>query len=190
MNFEIDLIKFLQSGRTPFFDVSFQVISAIGSTIGVVAVCLLFLIFKRKLCFWYLFTYGFVYLTVNILKVSVQRTRPFNVTDSIQNIGDVVHGFSFPSGHVACATALAIFLGYFLFQFFKSKGIRIGIVIACTLYVCLVALSRMYLGKHFLTDVVAGAIISAVICVLGLILMHFAQKKNKVNKDEIKNGNF
>lgn len=187
MNFEIEIIEFLQSGRCQFFDVSFQIISALGSTLGVVALCLLFLVKKPKLCFWYLLSYGFVYLTVRILKETVQRVRPFNVTDAIANIGDTVTDFSFPSGHVACATAIAIFLGYFLFQYFKSRGMRVGIVLSCSVYVVLVALSRMYLGKHFLTDVLAGAIISAVICSLGLLLMHFASKKKKVKENENKN---
>lgn len=188
MDFEIKIIEFLQSGRSPFFDVSFQLISAIGSTMGVVAACLLFLLFKRKLCFWYLFSYGFVYLTVSIMKNSIQRMRPFNVTDIIENIGDVVTGFSFPSGHAACATAIAIFVGYFLFQYFKSKGTRVGIVLSCCLYVGLVCLSRMYLGKHFLTDVLAGVAVSAVICALGLTLMYFVNKRKKVKTNEITNG--
>lgn len=183
MDFEIKLIEFLQSGRNPFFDMSFQVISAVGSVLGVIAVCLLFLLFKRKLFLWYLFSYGFVYLAVSILKETVERVRPFNVTDSIANIGDVVHGFSFPSGHAACATAIAIFVGYFLFQYFNQKSTRIGIVSSCVLYVGLVCLSRMYLGKHFLTDVLMGVVVSSVICVLGLLLKKFVEKKKKVRNE-------
>lgn len=188
MDFEIKIIQFLQSGRSTFFDVSFQMISAIGSTIGVIAVCLLFLLFRKKICFWYLFSYGFVYLAVSLMKDTIQRVRPFNVTDTIENIGDVVTGYSFPSGHAACATAIAIFVGYFLFQFFKKKGTRVGIVLSCSLYVALVCLSRMYLGKHFLTDVIAGVAVSATICALGLTLMYFVNKKKKVKNNEITNG--
>lgn len=179
MDFEIELIKFLQSGRNQFFDVSFQVISTVGSVLGVVAFCILLLCTKRKLLFWYLFSYGFVFLTVGILKHTVERIRPFNVSDSIINIGDAVNSFSFPSGHTACATAIAIFLGYLLFQYFQKKSTRIGIVLTCCVYVGLVALSRMYLGKHYLTDVIAGIVISATICVLGLIFMKIIQKKRK-----------
>lgn len=179
MGFEIKLIEFLQAGRSPFFDMSFQVLSAIGSVLGVVALCILFLLFKKELCFWYLFSYGFVLLTVNIMKNCIQRVRPFNATDTIKNIGDVVTGYSMPSGHAACATAIAIFMAYFLFQYFTKKSTRVGIVVACSLYVGLVCLSRMYLGKHYLTDLLAGIAVSATICALGLVLMHFAQKGRK-----------
>lgn len=177
MDFEIKLIEFLQSGRNMFFDTSFQIISAVGSTLGVVSLLLLLLLFKRKLCFTYILTYGFVYLGVFVMKNLVQRVRPFNVTDTIANIGDVVHGYSFPSGHAACATAIAVFVGYFLFQFFTKKSTRIGIVLSCCLYVGLVCLSRMYLGKHFLTDVLMGVVLSAVICFVGIWFMRFIEKK-------------
>ncbi len=179
MDFEIKIIEFLQSGRNTFFDVTFQVLSQIGSVLGVIAVCVLFLCFKYKLSFWYLFTYGFVNLIVQIVKSVVERVRPFNVTDTIISIGDAVHDYSFPSGHAASATAIAIFLGYFLFQYFKGKGARVGIVISLVLYVGLVCLSRMYLGKHYLTDLIAGVVISALICVLGIWFMKFCQRHRK-----------
>lgn len=185
MNFEIRLIEFLQAGRNAFFDVSFQAISIIGSLVGIIALCIFFLIFDKKLLFWYLFSYGFVYLCVSIVKHLVKRPRPFNVSDNIINIGDMVQEFAFPSGHAACATAIAIFLGYFLWQHFKKKTYRICIIISCAIYVGLVCLSRMYLGKHYLTDVLGGVVISAIICIDGLILMNFIKKRLK---NENKNG--
>lgn len=188
MDFEIKIIKFLQSGRSQFFDVSFQMISAIGSVIGVVALVLFFLKFKAKMSFWFLITYGFVFLTINTIKLLVSRARPFAVCDDIQNIGDSVTDFSFPSGHAACATAIAIFIAYFLFSKFKTTSMRVCVGLSCALYVGIVCLSRMYLGKHFLTDVLAGVAISAVICIAGIMFMRYCAKK-KETKNEIKNGN-
>lgn len=181
MDFEIKLIEFLQGGRTPFFDVSFQVISLIGSYVGAVALVLLFLFTKhrRGYAFWFLFTYGFTYLVQSSLKVLIARDRPFNVSDNIMNIGDVVTSYSMPSGHVVCATLIAVFLGAYLFSFYKSKGIRTMICLALIVYVGLVALSRMYLGKHFLTDTLAGLALGAVFGMLGLILMWQFNKRRK-----------
>ena len=182
MGFEIKLIEFLQSGRTPFFDVSFQVISLIGSYVGAVALVLFFLIFKRKYAFFFFFTYGFAYLTQSIMKNAIMRERPFNVSDSIVSIGDTVTSFSMPSGHVVCATLIAIFLGAYLFSIYKKKGSRALIVVALVVYVGLVMLSRMYLGKHFLTDVLAGAGVAIVFGVLGLLLMYFYDKRKKTKR--------
>ena len=174
MDFEIKIIEFLQAGRTPFFDVAFQVISLIGSFVGAVALVILFLFTKRKYAFWFLFTYGFTYLAQSLLKTTIQRERPFNVSDTIMNIGDTV-------------TMIAIFLGAFLFSIYKKKGQRVWVVLALTLYVGLVMLSRMYLGKHFLTDVLAGAGLSIVFGILGLLLMRLWDKRKK--KNENSNGN-
>lgn len=187
MEFEIKLIEFLQSGRNPFFDTTFRLISMLASAVGVVAVCLLFLFTKRKMLFWYLFSYGFAALLIWILKDQVQRVRPYNLTDTIFCIGDAATDFSFPSGHSACATAMAIFVGYSLFTYYKQTSTRVGIVLGCGLFVGLVGLSRMYLGMHYLTDVLAGIGISAVICTIGIILMRIYEKQQK-EKHETETG--
>lgn len=182
MEFEIKIIEFLQAGRTPFFDASFQVISMIGSYVGAVALVIFFLFTKKRYAFWFLFTYGFAYLTQSILKESIARPRPFNVSDTIANIGDVVTDFSMPSGHTVCATLIAIFLGAYLFSIYKKKGQRVWILLALAVYVGLVMLSRMYLGKHFLTDVIAGLGLGIIFGVLGLVLKYFYDKYKEKNK--------
>ena len=55
-------------------------------------------------------------------------------------------------------------------------------------YVGLVCLSRMYLGKHYLTDLLAGIIVSAVFCTLGILFMNYVRKKKEFYKGENKNG--
>lgn len=188
MDFEIKIIEFLQAGRTPFFDGAFQVISLIGSYVGAVALVIFFLFTKKRYAFWFLFTYGFAYLTQNILKEAIARPRPFNVSDTIVNIGDVVTDFSMPSGHTICATLIAIFLGAYLFSVYKKKGQRVWVTLALVVYVGLVMLSRMYLGKHYLTDVIAGMSIAVVFGVLGLLLKYYYEKykdKNKKQKENI-----
>lgn len=187
MDFEIKLIEFLQSGRSPFFDATFKIISAIGSVTGVVVLCLLFLFTKRKMLFWYLLSYGITALLIWVLKDQVQRVRPYNLTETIVCIGEASTDFSFPSGHSACATAMAIFVGYNLFTSYKQTSTRVGIVLGCGLFVGLVGLSRMYLGMHYLTDVIAGIVISAVICTLGIILMRIYEKQKR-EKYETENG--
>lgn len=183
MDFEIRLIEFIQAGRSPFFDLAFQIISYIGSAFGLIAVGLILLCYKRKLCFWYVLTYGFVFLINNVLvKNLVHRVRPFVASDTIMNIGDKVTDFSFPSGHMACAVTIAIFLGYFLFQYFHKTSTRFGIVLCLCVYIGLVALSRMYLGKHYLTDLLGGMAIAGVICALGLVCMWLYHKKKGQTK--------
>ena len=65
--------------------------------------------------------------------------------------------YSFPSGHTAGATVLYGFLAVLLLTFVRQPSWRALIVTAATVMVALVALSRVYLGVHYLSDV-AGAI--------------------------------
>ena len=187
MDFEIKIIEFLQAGRSTFFDSAFKMISALGSVVGVVVVSLLFLMKKRKVFFWYLLSYAVAAGLIWVLKSQIHRIRPYDAAESILCLGGASKDFSFPSGHSACATAIAIFIGYALFTYYKKTWTRVGIVFGCGLYVALVGISRMYLGMHYLTDVLAGIAISAAFCVLGIILMTIYQKQKK-GRNEIKNG--
>ncbi len=187
MDFEIKIIEFLQSGRSTFFDTTFKLISAIGSVVGVVVLCLLFLFAKRKLLLWYLISYAVAALLIWVLKDQIHRVRPYNASDSVFCIGGASTDFSFPSGHSACATAMAIFVGYALFTYYKKNWARVAIVTGCSLFVGLVGLSRMYLGMHYLTDVLAGIAISAFFCTIGIIVMRLYEKQKK-GRNEIKNA--
>lgn len=187
MEFEIKLIKFLQAGRNQFFDVSFQAISLLASVVGVVFFVLFLLRYKPSLVFWYAFAYGMVALLVSVLKVLVARERPFAVDGEIAIIGDAESDFSFPSGHTACAVTIAIFLGTFLFEQAKDKKTKFWITFSLTIYVLLVMISRMYLGMHYLTDILVGAAVPVIVCPCVLATRRYFQKK-KGDNDENQDG--
>ncbi len=71
---------------------------------------------------------------------------------------------SFPSGHTSNAALL--FMVYYLFAALDKKKIKTGVKIAAVAWIAVVMLSRILCGAHFLTDVCAGAMITA-----GIILM-------------------
>ena len=189
MEFELELIKFLQSGRNQFFDVTFQAISMLASVVGVVIFVLFLLKYNPRLTFWFALAYGLVALLVSILKVTIARPRPFAVDEEILLIGDAPSDFSFPSGHTACAVSIAIFLGHFLLAKATDKKTKCWIVLSLVLYVLLVMTSRMYLGAHYLTDVLGGAALATIICLCVLSLMKIIKKGTKEFKYENQDGN-
>lgn len=188
MDFEIEIIKFLQSGRNQFFDISFQAISLLASFVGVVVFILFLLRYNAKMTLWFLIAYSMTALVISLCKVIVARARPFAVDEEIQLIGNISSDFSFPSGHTACAVSIAMFMGSFLFEKATTKMSKFWICTSLVLYVLLVMLSRMYLGAHYLTDVLVGAFVSGIICLCILSLTKFV-RKDRGREHENKNGN-
>ncbi|MGZ3955366.1 MAG: phosphatase PAP2 family protein [Flavisolibacter sp.] len=92
------------------------------------------------------------------LKVVVQRPRPFTSYPSIQKAGEG-DGSSFPSGHVSIAFTTATSLSLLNHKWY--------VVVPSFAWASTVAYSRMALGVHYPSDVLAGAIIgsaSALVC--------------------------
>jgi undecaprenyl-diphosphatase len=84
-----------------------------------------------------------------LLKISVTRLRPFiDIPNlNIKKIG--IDKYSFPSGHTTGAFSLAVIIALY-FPIFGFITIPLA---------CLVGISRMYIGVHYPTDVIVGAIL-------------------------------
>ncbi|MHA1733615.1 MAG: phosphatase PAP2 family protein [Promethearchaeota archaeon] len=108
-----------------------------------------------------------VQLVVLPLKFFVKRKRPFEVFESVQN-----HDFrvntrtkSFPSGHCVLWVLFNVLL-YVLFQ-----NVYIFYFFAATLPI--IAISRVVLGVHFVSDVVFGVFIGVLVTLLTLLLLPY-----------------
>jgi membrane-associated phospholipid phosphatase len=111
-------------------------------------------------------TVGGVIVNVT-LKTAYERARP-HFEDPIVMLGT----YSFPSGHTAAATIFYGTLAAFLVTRYRKPRLRVAIVLAAMAMVVLVAVSRMYLGAHYFSDVVAAAASSTVWLVLCLSGVH------------------
>ena len=68
----------------------------------------------------------------------------------------VESSYSFPSGHAMESLVVYGMLAYFAVLALRAWKWRVAAVVATTLLVLLIVLSRMYLGVHYLNDVAAG----------------------------------
>lgn len=86
-----------------------------------------------------------------LLKHSYQRARPSFEVPLL-----TLPTFSFPSGHTLAATVFYGVLACYLWTQARSPAERAALVVGALLMVALVAFSRVYLGVHYLTDVLAA----------------------------------
>ena len=107
-----------------------------------------------------------------VLKTEVGRLRPSLLPD-----GAVEGLYSFPSGHAASTTLvfglLAVVAGHAM-----GRWSRAVLVSSAAMVVCLVAFSRLYLGVHWLGDVLAGiAVAAAIVAVFGVVLEAYPARR-------------
>lgn len=90
------------------------------------------------------------FITNLLLKNMVMRIRPYEIVEGLSFIGKKPSDFSFPSGHSTCSMASSVVLFLYLPKKYGSVVLVLGI---------LICLSRLYVGVHYPTDVLAGAVI-------------------------------
>ena len=86
-----------------------------------------------------------------LLKHFFHRQRPV-----FENPLVTIESFAFPSGHAMGATLLFGLLAVIALRFVRATAARVAIVIAAVSIIALIGLTRIYLGAHFLTDVLAA----------------------------------
>jgi membrane-associated phospholipid phosphatase len=174
MGFEIDIIIWLQNFRSVFTDAVFEFFTMFGEEeILIVLLGYIYWCYDKKLGELLGITI-FISLGLNsFLKLIIARPRPFMVDNRIVNVRPSTSGgYSLPSGHTQTAATTYFSL------YFNTNRKRIMLILAIVI-TTLVAISRMYLGVHYLTDVLLGG-------ALGIGLAYGFSRVSK-NKELIKN---
>ena len=140
------------AGATEFF-IAMTIIGGPVSLAVIVAIVLAVLLFKRRFR-WA----GYVLVTcaggavLNLeLKRYFARARP-DVAEMLR----LAHGYSFPSGHAMGSTVTFGALAYIAFRIARTWKWKAGALAFAITMVVSVALSRVYLGAHWISDVGAG----------------------------------
>jgi undecaprenyl-diphosphatase len=153
---DLDISKFIQSFRSDFLDAFFLFITQFGDdTVFLIVAAFLYWTFDKK--FAYRFIMFFLYGAVlnGSLKFLTDTPRPYDeYPEQIQLIGEGSLGTSLPSGHAQNSTTMALVLAEKHRQFGK------WFTTFLTAMVVLVMLSRLYLGEHYLSDVIFGSAIA------------------------------
>jgi undecaprenyl-diphosphatase len=157
--------------------------TALGST-GVLTVMVLaiagFLAMTRKgaAALFVLFSVAGGVLIGQTMKWAYARPRPELVPH-----GAEVFTASFPSGHSMMAAVVYLTVGALLARTQADRGVKVYILIVAVLLTVLVGASRVYLGVHWPTDVLAGWALGGLWALVCLVAMLWLQSRGRVEED-------
>lgn len=165
---EVNIVKFIQSGANPFWDVIFKSVTYAGSFYALAIMFMIFYYGVNK-------KYAFSFLVGSIgacganfaLKHIINRPRPWQASNLIE-AKTVESGYSMPSGH--SQTVASVASGACMYKKAKRRDNVITIAVFSIIAI-LVAFSRLYLGHHYLTDVVCGLILGAVVTSVAIYIV-------------------
>ena len=135
----------------------------LGGALVLVGVSLMIaaIIRNKKISIAILVNLAMATLINQFVKLIFQRERP-NVSNWLVN----EFGYSFPSGHSAVSMAYYGFLIYLVYKKIKNKKLKWLLISILSIIILFVGISRIYLGVHFLSDVLGGFLFSIIYLII------------------------
>lgn len=153
--FDESVIHYIQAFISPMLTEYMSVITFLGSVKWLafsvlLAAVLLFIFKKRSLAWFMVLSSGLGALFNLLLKWIFKRERP-DIRPLIEE-----QGFSFPSGHSMGSFIFYGSLAYMIIHLAKRKRLKAAWTLMLGCFIIMIGLSRIYLGVHFPSDVIAG----------------------------------
>lgn len=169
----------VQNMRAPTLTTILIIITNLGSAITLISLTILSIILIKNKKIGLCISLNLIISTLLnvILKNIVQRPRPegYRLIDE--------SGYSFPSGHSMVNTAFYGLLIYLVLRNVKNSKLKYTLVILISLLIIGIGFSRIYLGVHYASDVLAGFLISIAYLVVFTTFMHDMLKIEKGEKE-------
>ncbi len=129
-----------------------KVITNLGGAVFLITLTVTLLILIKNKKIGLSITVNLIVITLlnHLLKIIFQRPRPvgFRLIEET--------GYSFPSGHSMINMAFYGYLIYLICRYVENKWLKYTLVTLLSILICLIGISRIYLGVHYASDVLAG----------------------------------
>lgn len=142
--------------RTDTLTKIMKIITFFGDAISIISLTVFTIILvknKKNKLFVVINTVLITFLNI-LIKNLVKRPRP----EGFRIISE--SGYSFPSGHSMVSTAFYGLFIYLAYKYINNKKLKYFICIVLSILIVLICISRVYLGVHYGSDVIAGFVLS------------------------------
>ncbi|MFX3673092.1 MAG: phosphatase PAP2 family protein [Paenisporosarcina sp.] len=177
IQFDKALLSFIQNLETPLLTTIMKFFSEIGAgssikILALISIIVLFFFFKHRseLILFTMVLIGSHYL-FRVLKQLFQRARPD--LHRLIEIG----GYSFPSGHATNAITVYGILSFLLWRHIPTRWGRALLICFSTIIIFSIGFSRIYLGVHYPSDVIAGYFVGGFWLAITILTYQFVMEK-------------
>ena len=130
------------------------------------AVLLLILIKNKKIGVSICINLVLITALNQLLKQILQRPRPTEYRIIEES------GYSFPSGHSMVSMAFYGYIIYLIYKYVENKYVKWILISLLSVLICLIGVSRIYLGVHYTSDVLAGFFVSISYLIIYIIAVN------------------
>ena len=158
MEWEAQFLLWLEQFRSPFMNTFWVIISYAGLVVLFAPIA--YFVIKKEyrlkgICILCSLAIAFIICNV-CLKIPIHRARPYETWEMLTPVLHPIDS-SFPSGHTNASFAVA-----FAYLILINKKIGIPAIV----FASLIAISRLYMGVHYPTDILGGMICALVGCII------------------------
>lgn len=184
--FDGSIIQFFYQIKSDALDVILFVFTELGSLwfLTVFSFIVISVLWFKKKDKWsivfFIIGIGGGGLLTKLLKYYYGRERP-SIDETIDAIG-----YSFPSGHSMGSLIFYGFLSYFIFRSDIRKKLKWAALFICGVFIIFIGTSRVYLGAHYPSDVIAGYLAGSIWLILCILALEYVKWRSAASIKPIK----
>jgi len=180
ISFDTSIVNYVYSLRSEMMTKAMMLITALGSPVAALIFSLIVIVYlyKKKKNEAILFSFILISAAIlnSLLKIFFARPRP-TLLPLVRETS-----YSFPSGHAMDSFVFCTMVSYFVYRNTKDKKLTLLVSVVSAILVGLIGFSRIYLGVHYPSDVLAGYATGLLWCTSIIVLEKLIVLREKRKK--------
>lgn len=176
--FDLPIYQFIMSvfGTSKFMIFFMKLITTFGSTFVIITgiLCIGILIKNKKFFKIFILANLIGVILNNLIKIIIRRPRPSQTIPFSYE-----KSYSFPSGHSMMSMIFYGLIIYYIFKTIKNRKFKVFLSSILSIIIIFIGISRIYLGVHYVTDVLGGFIFGIIYLYLFIKLLDKYENRTK-----------